>query len=233
MNGKRSRYNRRRSSRRKSRRSKYSPSRRQLYVRRIPQVPSGMPNVRIIKLRYADTISITSTAGALGYHVYRANSLYDTDVTGVGHQPMGYDLWTQMYNHYCVLGAKIYVKAADDGLSTGPATYSGVLLSDDSIIPHSTSSGLMEEGFKTRIAVFQRKPIIMSCGYSAKKFFNVANVKDNVTRIGATISQNPFDQAYFHIWQEPLDGSSTQTMFYSVVIEFVVLFSEPKKGVFS
>jgi len=59
------------------------------------------------RLRYADTFSLTSTAGAVSTYVIRANDLFDPDFTGTGHQPMGFDQLMLWYNHFCVISSKI------------------------------------------------------------------------------------------------------------------------------
>lgn len=211
----------------------YKRKNAQLYRRRIQGIPSGMPNVRVAKLRYADTIQLVSTSGSIAYWTFRANSCHDPDYTSSGHQPMGWDIWSQLYNHYIVLGSKITVKAVEDGTSAGPSTYCGIIIGDSVTVPHSSASSYLEEGYKTRINVFQRKPLVYTQTYSAKKFFNLANIKDNISRLGATFGTNPTDDAYFHMWQQPVDSTSSNTMLYSVIIEYIVLFSEPKKGVVS
>jgi len=50
-------------------------------------------------LVYCDQASYDSTSSVVAYNCYRANSCFDPDVTGVGHQPLGYDQWSALY--YC------------------------------------------------------------------------------------------------------------------------------------
>lgn len=51
------------------------------------------------RLRYAQTNSLTAgSTGLFGTErVFRLNSLYDPDLTGVGHQPYGYDTLATLY----------------------------------------------------------------------------------------------------------------------------------------
>ena len=58
----------------------------------------GVPNSINVRLRYSDVITLTSTAGSLSKHVFRSNSLFDPDFTGVGHQPMYYDQLGALYS---------------------------------------------------------------------------------------------------------------------------------------
>jgi len=63
---------------------------------------------QIVKLRYAEDVNI-SAGIALGSYDFRANSIFDPNLTGIGHQPLGHDQWAVFYDHYVVLGARIKV----------------------------------------------------------------------------------------------------------------------------
>lgn len=69
----------------------------------------GFPNSIITKLRYGSLIQLNSTTiTPLARHLFRCNSCFDPDFTGVGHQPLYYDSYTAIYDQYVVIGAKIY-----------------------------------------------------------------------------------------------------------------------------
>ncbi len=68
--------------------------------RHIPHVYNDHYSVR---LTYADSIGKDVTPGTGSYHVFATNSIYDPDVTGTGHQPLGRDLWVSQYEYYTVL----------------------------------------------------------------------------------------------------------------------------------
>lgn len=68
-----------------------------------------IPPMRQLKLRYAETFSLsTGAAGVLGTQQgMRLNSLYDPNWTGTGHQPYGYDQIVQFYKSYRVNAARV------------------------------------------------------------------------------------------------------------------------------
>lgn len=75
------------------------------YLRRGP-----VNDVYFCKHRYIDTITLNVEAvtGLMGAAYYfRLNSLYDTDMSGVGHQPSGFPQIAAMYERYCVYGVSI------------------------------------------------------------------------------------------------------------------------------
>jgi hypothetical protein len=73
------------------------------------------------KLRYSSIATVTgsATVGLLGnVQKYSLNSLFDPDVTGVGHQPYAFDQLctsTGPYSRYKVIGCKVKVTAVSPG----------------------------------------------------------------------------------------------------------------------
>jgi len=87
----------------------FSPSNRMgafpLYIRRT--------------LRYAQTNVIDVANFGTNQQVFRANSLYDPDYTGGGHQPNGFDQLIAAYNHFTVLRARLRVRVLQVGSGGG------------------------------------------------------------------------------------------------------------------
>jgi hypothetical protein len=74
----------------------------------------GFPDRMVTKLRYVDNFNLTGAAGVVGANVFRFNSCFDPDLTGVGHQPMYFDQFagavgTGPYGRYRVISAKATV----------------------------------------------------------------------------------------------------------------------------
>lgn len=191
-------------------------------------VPSGMPTTRIGKLKYAQVMSVTSTTGIMGEQRFSANNIFDPDVTGTGHQPMGHDQWAALFNHYVVLGSKITVNFCDADASTTP-THVGLYLSDGKTLSYTSGYEYIEarKGTYRLIVPNEGKNHRMVNRFSAKRFFNVKDVKDNLNRFGAASGASPTEQAYYHIWVQTLDTTSN-TIRCVVEIEYIVLYSEPK-----
>jgi len=59
----------------------------------------------VCKLKYCSAV-VTNNAGQ---YVFNLNSLFDPDLTGVGHQPYGYDQLAVLYNRYRVIGTSWHV----------------------------------------------------------------------------------------------------------------------------
>ena len=74
----------------------------------------GFPDRMVTKLRYVDNFNLTGAAGVVGANVFRFNSCFDPDLSGVGHQPMYFDQFcgatgTGPYGRYRVTSAKATV----------------------------------------------------------------------------------------------------------------------------
>lgn len=72
--------------------------------------PSGIPNAKRVKLRYAFALTLSKTAGELyATQTFRGNSVYDPDSSGIGHQPRFHDQMSALYNKYVVHGSSINI----------------------------------------------------------------------------------------------------------------------------
>lgn len=200
-----------------------------------PRAMPGFPNQKVVKMRYVEAVTVDPAIGTLGLWQFRANSIYDPDQTGLGHQPLGHDEWAQFYNHAVVLGSKINAKFSYAAGNSTTNQMIGVYLSDDAVIP-TTGLQIAEQGlgsYKLMGAVNyapgggQTVPTIYNT-YSAKQFYNVADVKDNMTRLGALFGANPDDNAVYTTWVYNTTGADVGPTEILVTIDYIVLLSEPK-----
>jgi hypothetical protein len=78
---------------------------------------SFQPRWMRCQMKYCDQSIAVIVAGGVLDQIYRANSMFDPDRTGVGHQPRGFDQLTPMYNRYRVNRLKWHIEFA--GAATG------------------------------------------------------------------------------------------------------------------
>ena len=181
-------------------------------------------------MRYVQNVVLdVGVVGIISKYVFRANSLFDPNVTGGGHQPMTFDQMSVFYNHYVVSGAKITVKAYSTDDAASVPTLVGVMLNDDTTTPSNFTEVLEQRKGRYTIVNPSQKAVTVSQTYSAKKFFNITDIKDNLTRIGAAIDKDPVDDAYFTIYALPMNGSTDTGAFNCIVtIDYTAHFSEPR-----
>lgn len=189
---------------------------------------SGVPAQRRVTMRYNDTVNVTCTSGILSGHSFIANGIYDPDITGTGHQPMGRDTYATLYQHYVVESARISIQSFARNIDAPVIV--GVYVHDQTGLGYVDSSGFIESQKGTWLcqSIHQSKNSkALRTNYNAKRFFNLKDVKDNVARIGAAIGSNPTEQSIFSLWFQTKDGS-TQNQYFNVTIDYTVIFSEPK-----
>lgn len=188
-----------------------------------------LPNRFIFKTRYCEPI-VTINPGAAGVpatHVFSANSLFDPDFTGVGHQPVGFDQIMPMYDHYTVIGARIRVNCTN----TDPGSPQTVVVSLRDNTTTVNDIGRTIENGRCRWVTLSESVAggatkTMTMGFSANKFFG-HKVLDG-DKYKGTISTSPADSAYFHITAAPLEGVDAASIRCNITIEYIAVLTEPK-----
>jgi len=208
----------------KSRNKSRKPRRKTRMVRyqRQPLVAAGFQHRKIVKLRYSDYATLSSDNTGVQTYAFSVNSLYDPNRTGTGHQPMFYDTYAGIYNHYRVLGSKITCKWTNTTVQTGSIV--GVRIDDDANTFTGDAIDRMIElnDSKYQIVVGQNAPKTVTMKWSAKKF-GVKNDDSWTAQVGA----NPADEQFFVIYAAPALRSATLgTVVCNVLIEYIVEFFE-------
>jgi len=196
--------------------------------RRIPRGLSGFAREQIRTLSYSDSFTMSNTAGILSEYQFRANSLFDPNLSGTGHQPFGFDQIAQFYNHYDVLSSYIKVTVVSPiGQNPSGAVAVGAYLSDDaSAYADWSTYSEAKRGTMRIIAPFFAGKSIIKSSFNKKKFYS-KSVDNGATT--ALVTNNPAEEVVYHIWQQPLDKTSNTYAFqYTVLQTFKVRFFEPK-----
>lgn len=193
----------------------------------------GFPSNRVVKMRYATQTLLDMTSVGAAQYTFLANSIYDPDSTTTGHQPLGHDQWQNFYNHYVVLGSKITVYLTGTSSAESGGAMCTIQLSDD-LTTSTDVTVQIEQGrgtYKLINGFTGINPIKITSRYSAKKFFNIKDVKDNLDRIGVGFGADPADVAAYVLTVKDLNSTTGSILKLDafVVIDYVVLLSEPKE----
>lgn len=221
---------------RRTRRPRKTYRRRRRYYRRAakrgPQAWSrfmlGGSQKATLKYHHSGTL-LPHTDAALGNYVFYANSLYDPDWTGLGHQPRGFDQMMLFFDHYVVIGAKIRV-TIHNGDDIGPAVTASLCLRDDSPIPDVLT--IMETpGVQVRTLGPNgggKDIATLVQTFSAKKFFKRKVMGDD--QLFGTASTNPLEGAFFilHLNYDNTLGAIAKPCEISIDIDYTAIFTEPK-----
>lgn len=223
--------------RKRSSSKRVSKKRRKSKPRRRKKLPTAFPSTMTTKLKYVETVNLNAEAGGapVNYH-FSANSIYDPNITGTGHQPMGRDQFALLYDHYTVIGSKIKVTYYTTANNTqNIAMWCGTALQDTTNTLDSLPRILEQSGAKGGLLMTGttqgRKTSGYSQFYSPRKMFRLGNggIVGN-TRICAGINSSPSEDAVFTLLVVQPDGSGTDPVILTalVEIEYIVTFSEKK-----
>jgi len=207
------------------------------YVRRrrdpaLPQNYIGFPKNRVVRMRYVVDKDFSLSTSGFQTFFFRANGIFDPDTALGGHQPYGHDQWLQFYNHYVVIGSKVNMQITTPTTPQTTAVMASILLTDDLTV--NTNPVLAIEQGKARYTLIDGSGAVRAKNvrnnFSARKFFNVKDVLDNVDRIGATFGADPLDQAYYALTFSTTNGSVTDVPYQALItIDYLVMLSEPRE----
>jgi hypothetical protein len=184
-------------------------------------------------LRYVDRVELTSTSGGHAYYQFRANSLFDPDLSGTGHQPRYFDQLcsaTGPYTTYRVHGCsvRLCVVPSDSAIWNVAAGFT-----DSSTLSAGISGAGLDLAY-AELPGWIGWLMPLASGPSHTMTFKalmgqIHNVPESAIKIddqyAAAYNANPVDTAYFNIVGNT--AASTDTLTVGVFIDFDVTFEDP------
>ena len=166
-------------------------------------------------LRYSDQITLNPAVAATSHYHFRANSIFDPDRTGVGHQPYGHDTLSNIYKSYVVDKAVITLIPTQFGNTA--CTY-GVRVAENTLT--GTFHQVREiKGTTMSTTAVGARPVPISRTYERSKMWPIE--KDTTAIFG----NNPdiAAEAYFDIFmQGPNQSPDPGSVDYIVNITYYV-----------
>lgn len=162
--------------------AKKSQKNRPLY-KTIDQV-TGVPDSLKTKFTYVEQILIQNVSLPYYNYVFHGNSVYDPDSTGVGHQPRGFDQWSQFYKKYRVYASSIEVDFFQD--QAAAAGLNNVWILPTSEEPTSVTYGIVSVGENPYSVTGSITPYVgngtsrLKHYMTTKKMFGERDINDNL-----------------------------------------------------
>lgn len=206
-------------------------------AQQIARALNPLPPNQTVSLRYVENINLApGAAGVPAQYVWRCNGAYDPNYTGVGHQPMFWDTYASMYNHYIVTGAKIVAHTWCEQTASSVGSVVGIKIDDDATVSQNVMTimelkdPIFHNKFMNTNASSTTAYAVVSHTYEPKSFFGIKDVQDNRDHIGALTNTTPSEQAYWVLHWQHVDGSTVlpSNLKGYVVIDYTINFSEPK-----
>lgn len=198
---------------------------------------TGVPDVLRTKLKYSEQILLQPGPIGFGAQIMCGNSVYDPDVSGVGHQPRGYDQWSQFYKKYRVYASAIKVHYMSDQQAAAGLTNVWILPTPE--LPTTVSYGissLNENPYaKTSMLVpyVGRGSTFLKHYMSTKKMFgekliNEDGYEGKTGNLGT--GSDPINKWYWTVGGETVTGSDLKvhmTITMTYYVEFFDRISLP------
>lgn len=180
-------------------------------------------------LTYVDNLTMNPAVGSAASHLFSCNSLFDPDVTGVGHQPRGFDQMMQLYKHYHVIGSKIEVQISPSDTGINPGLIFGIANRESSVASETSIIEYIEQGN----CIYRN--LYMGGGALLPKFImkwkpSTLNAVKNVLDEGSlsgTVSSSPTKGANWHLFAVAADGTDYPVLTFVVKISYICIFTSP------
>lgn len=180
------------------------------------------------KLPYVSIINHTATATPVE-RVWRGCSLFDPDLTGAGHQAMGHDQWSTIYQRYSVKSTKLSVTV----YNTSSTNYVQLFMYANTTSGAITGTWNSNEDLSEADGVISRNvPPYNSAAVKTYSIYRSTRqmhypAKDDFAE-SADISSNPTFDYYFHTVLSSLDETTVLGCRVKYKLTYYVEYSEPQ-----
>ena len=196
---------------------------------------SVMPERQTATLTYDTLRSFSAGETSLGVEAYafRANGLYDPDVTGTGHQPYGFDQYMVLYQRYKVLRSRITVSFAPSGDNdANEVVVYGIYRNAITTLPVGNAGGsnleaVMESPYSNYVVTTNSNTSqikSVSSNFSLRR--DLPFKADDLLSTGQQ-GADPEAPYYFVIWFGGLGDTESAPQFHAT-IEYDVEFTQPQ-----
>lgn len=189
---------------------------------------TGFPKRLMMKHRYSETFTMTSTTGSLANYLFKCNGMYDPNQTGTGHQPYWFDQLTAVYSYYCVVGSRINVTITHSGSGTSPGWTCTLTINEDATVAATDMRALREttESKYVTLPYTSTDAKYLNSSWSLKKRYGTTSKTDLDFRGNA--GADPTEKNYYVISAQPTDRLSSGTILVEAVIEYIAIWTDIK-----
>jgi len=188
----------------------------------------GYPDRLRTILKWEDKYTLNSTAGSTANQVFRGNSPFDPDFTGVfGNSATYFGNLSAVYGQYVVLGSRLSIV----GTSTGSAGSDVCIWASDQNLGPKT---FQQQCASKRSKVFsfgsvtgssQPYPVPLELEFSSEEMQGQKEIESDPGQY-SLVSANPGDPWYYGISMTSVDGATATGLYFKATIEFDVVFKE-------
>ncbi len=205
----------------------------QVALNRTPLLPAFTKVPKM--LYYVTNLSLTApNTGAVVSYVFSANGMFDPDITGTGHQPIGFDQMMALYEQYTVTRSVINCRFRPNsrmqfGIALSPDT--AVITNPSQFVENGLVNFRAYSGFGSTEVGIPIPNLSLSC--DVKGYFGPMTEREMLNNVNlfGTAAANPTEQVYFMIsaWQGIGLDASAHNCDFDALISYDAIFWEPRK----
>lgn len=185
----------------------------------IPHYYDPFPPMQRAVLRYVEDISFNAGQATVDHSLFRANSIFDPDASGIGHQPYGHDQYSNIYNHYRVDKCIITAQSG----STGVGNIMGIAVQSDATLVASSTAIREQKGTTFTTLSSYAQPAKVTNHWSKKSTF--PNDADGYT---AQFGSNPSEEVFFDVFCTGNGLTDPGAIAVTVTLTYYVTMYEPR-----
>lgn len=198
-------------------------------IRRIP--PTLAPRKKLVRLKLCQGIALDPGAGGTIATVnFALNDIKDPEGASGTQQPLGFDQWAGLYQKFCVVGAKVWLK-----MYSSDATYTHVYGM------HATTEANALTSFEHYRELPNTKMKMLSPDmdhngmlgkYSIKRLSGCKHLLSEERYWGSTTGDpsgaaSPDELVYLQVFAQPLQGQDGAVQRGYITIEYLIVFFDP------
>jgi len=186
---------------------------------------AGLPKKVVVTHKYNEYVQLYNVSGATQHYQFSCNGMYDPNLSATGHQPLYFDQFVALYNHYTVIGSKITWKIAQN--NTSQFTTKVALWVNDDTTTNPTYEALSEQAGSKELIIPAGSTDVYTrtMNWSAKKAFGGAILGNSIFR--GTATSNPSEICVFQI-SAYQPAASPIALDVDVTIEYIAVWTELK-----
>lgn len=206
---------------------KMYPKRSRLFISRGLRAP--VPYQLKTALLYQERVNLAPAAGVAGVHVFSANGLYDPNITGVGHQPRGFDQMMALYDHCVCIWSEIEVEYPQVGVGGNRNPCIGFVSAKDFTTVGTTITDYLELGDRVYKTLSTEGGYVtrLTMAINPNKYLGRSSPLSD-PNLKNSSGGNPTEQVYWHVGAAQVSGLDPTAIPANVVIKYTVVFIEPK-----
>ncbi len=202
-----------------------------------PKIGALLKPKLMVKLRYVDTITIATAGAGVNSHVFRANSIFDPDLTSVGHQPLLHDEYAALYERYRVVSSTIKVTPVTSSLTSQVPAFWGVFGDEDATLTYSLATAIIEDSPRSggQVRLHMAGATLLQGNspmyHPAKARFSVKknlapDGRDTSTLFGANPATGTADYNY-QVWTGSILANDPGVLGFLIELEYVCQLTDP------